>query len=68
MADNQNQVKCRQCGGTLMFAPGTTSLQCEFCGAMNEIDKSNWDYAGMATKHNFLADISDLPETETEVV
>jgi hypothetical protein len=35
---------------------------------MNEIDKSNWDYAGMATKHNFLADISDLPETETEVV
>lgn len=68
MADSQNQVKCRQCGGTLTFAPGTTSLQCEFCGAMNEIDRSNWDYAGMKTKHNFLADLATLPEGETEVV
>lgn len=68
MAESQNQVKCRQCGGTLMFAPGTTSLQCEFCGAMNEIDKSNWDYAAMSTKHNFLADISNIPEGEMEVV
>lgn len=68
MADSQNQIKCKQCGGTLVFAPGTTSLQCEFCGAMNEIDRSNWDYAGMAAKHNFLADAAQLPETETEVV
>ena len=68
MADSQNQVKCRQCGGTLMFAPGTTSLQCEFCGTMNEIDRSNWDYAGMAAKHNFLADVATLPEAEMEVV
>ena len=68
MADSPNQVKCRQCGGTLMFAPGTTSLQCEFCGAMNEIDRSNWDYAGMTAKHNFLADVASLPEAEMEVV
>ena len=41
MADSQKQIKCRQCGGTLMFAPGTKTLKCEFCGAMNEIDQSN---------------------------
>ncbi len=68
MADSQNQIKCRQCGGTLMFAPGTTSLQCEFCGAMNEIDKSNWDYSAMSAKHDFLSDIANLPEGEMEVV
>ncbi|MBQ4405627.1 MAG: hypothetical protein II852_01320 [Bacteroidales bacterium] len=68
MADSQNQIKCKQCGGTLMFAPGTTSLQCEFCGAMNEIDRSNWDYAAMTKKHNFLADVAELPDAEVEVV
>ena len=65
---SQNQIKCRQCGGTLIFAPGTTMLQCEFCGATNEIDKSNWDYVGMSQKHGFLDDISKLPEAETEEI
>ncbi|MCR5456024.1 MAG: hypothetical protein K6F33_13650 [Bacteroidales bacterium] len=68
MADSQNQVKCNQCGGTLTFAPGTTSLKCEFCGAINEIDRSNWDYASMTAKHNFLADLSSLPAAEMEEV
>ncbi len=68
MADSPNQVKCRQCGGDLMFAPGTTSLKCQFCGAVNDIDKSDWNYDAMATKHNFLADVDAFPAAETEEV
>jgi DNA-directed RNA polymerase subunit RPC12/RpoP len=28
---------CKNCGGGLTFAPGTTSLECPYCGTMNEI-------------------------------
>lgn len=38
-ATNQ-QLKCKDCGAFLKFAPGTHSLTCEFCGALNEIEKS----------------------------
>lgn len=38
-ATNQ-QLKCKDCGAFLKFAPGTHSLTCEFCGALNEIKKS----------------------------
>lgn len=65
---SQNQIKCKQCGGTLIFAPGTTTLQCEFCGCTNEIDTSKWDYAEMQARHNFLADLEQLPEAETEEI
>ena len=29
---------CGSCGAKLSFAPGTKSLQCEFCGARNDIE------------------------------
>jgi len=38
-ATNQ-QLKCKECGAILKFSPGTTSLTCEYCGAVNEIAKS----------------------------
>jgi DNA-directed RNA polymerase subunit RPC12/RpoP len=28
---------CQNCGGGLTFAPGTTSLECPYCGTLNEI-------------------------------
>jgi LSD1 subclass zinc finger protein len=34
---NQSEVTCKQCGAKLVYAPGTTSLKCEYCGAENEI-------------------------------
>src|SRR5688572_19214468 len=34
----QSQFPCKSCGANLQFAPGTTSLQCPYCGAMNEIE------------------------------
>ena len=30
-------VKCTDCGADLKFAPGTSNLTCEYCGAENEI-------------------------------
>jgi LSD1 subclass zinc finger protein len=29
---------CKQCGGSLRFEPGTTSLKCPYCSTINEID------------------------------
>jgi LSD1 subclass zinc finger protein len=34
---NQLEVTCKQCGAKLVYAPGTTHLKCEYCGAENEI-------------------------------
>jgi DNA-directed RNA polymerase subunit RPC12/RpoP len=34
------QFKCRQCGARLEFAPGADALACPYCGATNEIPKS----------------------------
>jgi DNA-directed RNA polymerase subunit RPC12/RpoP len=36
-AEVGNFVKCVGCGGNLKFAPGTDHLNCEYCGAKNEI-------------------------------
>ncbi len=65
---SQNQVKCKECGGILVFTPGTKNLTCEFCGTVNEIDTSNWDYTSMSAKHNFLSDLESLPEGEVEEI
>jgi DNA-directed RNA polymerase subunit RPC12/RpoP len=34
------QFKCKQCGARLEFAPGTESLACPYCGAKNDIPRS----------------------------
>ncbi len=34
---NQNEITCKNCAAKLKFKPGTTSLNCEYCGTMNEI-------------------------------
>lgn len=34
---SEKRFPCKQCGAQLKFAPGTTSLTCEYCGAENEI-------------------------------
>jgi predicted RNA-binding Zn-ribbon protein involved in translation (DUF1610 family) len=34
------QFPCRQCGAKVAFQPGTTALQCPFCGAENRIPQS----------------------------
>jgi LSD1 subclass zinc finger protein len=36
----QHQFPCKQCGALLTYAPGSDSLKCPYCGALNEIDAS----------------------------
>lgn len=40
---NKNQIKCKDCAGTLNFTPGTSHLKCQYCGTDNEIvvEKAN---------------------------
>jgi LSD1 subclass zinc finger protein len=38
---DQLRFPCKQCGGTLQFEPGTTSLKCPYCSTINEIDTSD---------------------------
>jgi DNA-directed RNA polymerase subunit RPC12/RpoP len=37
VAPTQRQFPCKNCGANLVFAPGTHSLQCPYCGTLNEI-------------------------------
>lgn len=37
-AEVGNFIKCKDCGANLKYAPGTHHLNCEYCGAMNEIE------------------------------
>lgn len=34
------RIKCKDCGANLTYAPGTNSLACEYCGAVNEIGEA----------------------------
>ncbi|MBK8366817.1 MAG: hypothetical protein IPL10_05195 [Bacteroidetes bacterium] len=36
-ADTGNTIKCKDCGGNLKYLPGTPFLNCEYCGAKNDI-------------------------------
>lgn len=39
MTDRVRAFPCRACGAKLSFAPGTTSLKCDYCGADNSFDE-----------------------------
>ena len=39
-ATTDHSIKCKDCGASLKFAPGTNALKCEYCGANNEIQSS----------------------------
>lgn len=37
-AETGSFVKCKDCGANLKYAPGTQHLNCEYCGAKNDIE------------------------------
>ncbi len=39
MTESVRAFPCQSCGAKLSFAPGTSSLKCDFCGAVNEFDE-----------------------------
>ena len=56
-------MKCKNCGASLKFAPGTHSLKCEFCNVMNDIPSAKQataveeiDYEKFLNEHNVSAD------------
>src|SRR5215207_4789183 len=51
----QGQFPCRNCGANLQFAPGTTSLQCPYCGTTNAITPMPGDPAAAAVQELDLA-------------
>ncbi len=39
-----DSLSCKNCGGVLKFAPGTTSIVCPYCATANEIASQQKDY------------------------
>jgi DNA-directed RNA polymerase subunit RPC12/RpoP len=39
-AETGNFIKCKDCGANLKYLPGTPYLNCEYCGAKNEIEQA----------------------------
>jgi Zn finger protein HypA/HybF involved in hydrogenase expression len=64
-ATNQ-QLKCKDCGAILKFAPDTHALTCEYCGAQNVIDKSDEKIEEIDFE-SFVADKLDTEEKQTIV-
>lgn len=65
------QYPCSQCGAKLEFAPGTTSLQCPYCGATNEIAATQQgvvelDYRAYLEQASQDADTTEAPRVKCE--
>lgn len=54
------QPKCYSCGAELSFAPGSESLECPYCGALNKIDSAKNDDIG----DDYKKILKDLEENE----
>ena len=54
---------CRQCGAKLVFAPGTNSLHCDYCGCENAIARP----AGPIEELDYTAQLAELASTSDAV-
>lgn len=63
---DQEHINCTDCGAELTYAPGTSSLTCEYCGAENKIETAN-DQVREIDFMEFLAQGEDSAD-KTEVV
>jgi len=57
------EIICKQCGAKLTFKPGTNSLNCEFCGAINEIETKQ----GNIEEIDYLEFISNKANSSTTI-
>jgi len=60
---NQSEIVCKNCAAKLKFAPGTSHLKCEYCGAENEIHVDK-DALREAVKE---IDFNDFLNKQTEI-
>ena len=58
----QHQFPCKQCGALLTYAPGSDSLKCPYCGALNEIDASK-ELVGELDYNAYLAQLAAGADT-----
>lgn len=57
-------IRCISCGGDLKYAPGTSSLQCSYCGTTNEIEPATAEETEVK-EHDFEAVLQEMA-THTE--
>ncbi|HEU4717777.1 MAG TPA: hypothetical protein VFU15_08080 [Bacteroidia bacterium] len=57
----QGKVKCKECGGLLMYNPGVQSLKCEYCGTVNDISEEMKPV--QAEEIDFLAFLANAENT-----
>lgn len=64
------QFPCKKCGASLVFAPGTQDLKCQYCGELNHIEAPQTSPdapAATVVEHDYEAELQRLENT-TEVV
>lgn len=59
---DSHKFSCNGCGAYLKYKPGTQHLDCEYCGAINEIETSN----KKVTELNYLSHLTDETEKKVE--
>lgn len=70
MAEVQEPIKgkkrttCSNCGAELRYNPGTTELNCDYCGTTNTIDEQDIEIVEKALE-DYLAKQAERTETET---
>jgi len=64
----ERQFPCHQCGANLLFAPGTASLQCKYCGAKNEIPVEQVEIEELDFRAHVDQYTATQPTRETNVV
>lgn len=65
---NQNMIICINCGAKLTFAPGSLSLKCEYCGALNEIKIDETAKAEAIKENDYMTALENLSDDQIEEV
>ncbi|PIE85953.1 MAG: hypothetical protein CSA05_03020 [Bacteroidia bacterium] len=64
----KHEITCKNCGSRLLFAPGTDSLACEYCGAQNKIEIKK-EKIEEIDFYDFISKVSDSsPKQEVTTV
>jgi predicted RNA-binding Zn-ribbon protein involved in translation (DUF1610 family) len=61
---SQRQFPCKDCGATLVFAPGTSHLKCPYCGGENDIPA---DTTAVIEEQDFRATLAELASHKDSV-
>lgn len=60
--DGTRRFPCGNCGGSLLFSPGSTHLKCPYCGTENDIPLEETDNSYLE-EHDFLTALEEEEKT-----